>query len=38
MLTPLTSQLSQSFPRNFWLGLAMAASLWALLGLGTAIS
>jgi hypothetical protein len=27
----------QTFPKHFWLGLAMAASIWALLGLGTAI-
>ena len=28
----------QAFPKHFWLALALAASIWALLGLGTAIT
>ena len=30
-------QAGQTFPKQFWLGIAMASSIWALLGLGTAI-
>jgi len=35
MATHLTPISSQSFPRNFWLGLALAAGLWTLVGLAT---
>ena len=28
----------QTFPKHFWLALTMAASIWALLGLATAIT
>ena len=37
MSIPCIPQATQTFPKNFWLGLTMAASIWALLGLGTAI-
>lgn len=30
-------QSGQLFLKQFWLGLAMAMTIWALLGLGTAI-
>lgn len=35
MVTHTTPISGQSFPRNFWLGLALAAGLWALVGLAT---
>lgn len=34
---PYIPQVDQTFPKHFWLGLAMAAAIWALLVLGTAI-
>jgi hypothetical protein len=34
---PYIPQVDQTFPKHFWPGLAMAAAIWALLGLGTAI-
>ncbi len=37
MSTPYISRECVTFPKNFWLGLALSALLWALLGLGAAI-
>ncbi len=37
MLIPCTPLENPSFPKHFWLGLALAATIWGLLSLGTAI-
>ena len=37
MSIPCTPIENLIFPKHFWLGLAMAATIWALLSLGTAI-
>lgn len=37
MATPLFPSLSRVFPKNFWLGIALAICLWGLLALGTVI-